>query len=375
MAAAVVFIASGCGSSSSSSSSSSTSSSSASGEALKAKAATMLTKFETAPTHWPAPTEPFKPGKGTAAAIACTFAAPVCAVQAKNAVEAFKALGWTTRPAVDGKGEPSVQAAFLEKAVQEKLTAVLLVSIDLDTIKSAVERATKAGLLIGCTMCVASKEYTSTGKVFDGTTNFTTQGEMDAWAAMARSGSDTKAVQTLDKAFLPLPLRTSGFEKTLKAECSTCSVETIPFATADVAKPGPPEVTATLAKDPPGSINTFVAHYDGAGTLAAKTIAQVGRKEILVYGYDGSEEGITALATQKPPYGATASEPYTYAEWAVVDQLGRANLKKPEWPGLNELPSQLITPKNAHEFLNPYHDPVPSGDWQKETFEKNWEKG
>jgi len=349
---------------------------------LKAMAAEKVAEFEKAPTDWPKPTEPFDPGKGKGAAMACGFAAPVCAQQAKLAVEAFKAMGWSSPPAFDGEFSPQKQAGFLDRAVQQGLDGVVLVSVDVDTIKASFDRAVKAGLLIGCSMCTSADGKPVTqetapdlyGKVFDTVVDWDLQGQMMGWSILARSGEDAKVVSFSDKAFDPPPLRRDGLEKVIKENCDSCTFEGREFATANISKPGPPEFNALLATKPQGTITDVVAHYDGLGIAMAKTAKQRGRTDITVSGYDGSEEGVTALATGDPPYGASVAEAYTYAQWAAVDLIGRAKAGVDLWEGYTELPSVLITAKNAKDYLNPWSDPTPEGDWQGE-FKKLWGTG
>jgi ABC-type sugar transport system substrate-binding protein len=343
----------------------------------------MVAKYEKGTGPYPFPTKSFNPGTGKAAVMACGFAAAVCATQAKLAVKAFQAMGWTSSPAVDGQFSPQVQAGFLDRAVQQHLDAVIMVSVDVSTIKSSFDRAVKAGLLIGCSMCNSApgaKAVTKTtapdlyGKVFDTVVDWTLQGQLEGWQILARQGDNAKVVSFSDKAFTPPPQRRDGLTQLIAKECPKCPpVEAKEFATADIAKPGPPEFTALLSTKPSGTITDVVAHYDGLGTAMAKTAKARGRTDATVSGYDGSEDGITALSTGNPPYGASVAEPYTFAEWAAVDLIGRAHAKQPLWDGYTNLPSTLITKDNASQFLNPWHDPTPPGDWQGK-FKALWGK-
>jgi ABC-type sugar transport system substrate-binding protein len=343
----------------------------ASSGALQEEAEAKVAEYEKSPTEWPGPEKAFDPGEGTATVISCGFAAPVCATQAKDGVKAFEAMGWDAEPAKDGKLSAQTQAALVEEATQQKKTGILLVSVDLSSIKAAIDRAVESGVLIGCTMCVVSPEFLETGKVFNSEVNFITQGEIEAWAVLAKFGEKATIVQTNDEEFNPPPLRVEGFEKVVEEHCPECELETKPFLATEISKPGPPMFSALLSSEPSG-LDAVVAHYDGAGIAMAKTAQQSGRSEPLLYGYDGEEEGVLALKTQNPPYGASTAEAYTYSEWAAADQIARKAAGAPEWEGIEDLPSQLITPNNADEFLNPYHDPVPEGEWEKEYFEKYW---
>ena len=335
--------------------------------------------FEAGPTKYAGPTQPFNPGKGTAAVMACGFAAPVCADQSKEAVTALKAMGWTVSPAFDGQFSPQVQAGFLDRAVQQKLDAVIMVSVDVTTIKPAVDRAIAAGLNILCTFCVSREYYgkkTTKGWVYDVTADFEKQGEMDAWKVLSQNGENAKVAVFTDKAFDPLPPRLAGFTKVFKTECPKCPFQVRYFATGDIAKPGPPEFNALLATKPAGTLTNVVGHYDGMGMAMAKTLKQIGRTDIKVVAYDTTTDSINALVTGSPAaYTAAAAGPYSYAEWAAADVIGRLKAGKPLWPGRMSLQSTLIDATNAKQHLPPNTvDPTPSGDWRG-VFKKLWGKG
>jgi ABC-type sugar transport system substrate-binding protein len=385
IAAALVVSACGGGSSSSSSSAApdsgaaATSSAAAPAEAgssLKEMAAAKVAEFAAGPASYPGPTDAFDPGTGKAAVMACGFAAPVCAEQAQFAVEALTAMGWEAGQPFDGEFSPLVQAGFIDRAVQDGLDGVVLVSVDVNTIKASIDRAIKAGLIITCTMCTSGPDYA--GKVIDVVVDWDIQGQMAAWAILAENGEESKVVSFSDAAFAPPPLRAAGLEKALAENCATCTYELVQFATGSISKPGPPEFTAVMAQRAVGDITNVVAHYDGLGMAIAKTVVQAGREDISVGGYDGSPDAIAALMSDNPPYAFSVAEPYTYAEWAAADLMARTKAGLPLWADFDNLPSTLIIRANAQKYLDglpaPSTMPAPEGDWQG-AFKQIWGKG
>lgn len=341
------------------------------GASIQETAKEKVAEFEKAPTQddVPGPTEPFDPGSGKAEAMACGNAAPVCAEQAKFAVEALREMGWDAPTPYDGEFSPQKQAAFLNRAVQKGLDGVIMVSVDVDTIKSAVDRALDAGLTIACTFCVSGEAYK--GKVYDVTADFAAEGEMVAWAALANSGDKTKAVHFSDKAFDPPPIRLQSFKETVEANCSSCEVETRDFATGSIAKPGPPEFNALLSSKPAGTVTDVVAHYDGLGVAMAKTLKQRGRDDITIGAYDITPESVQQTLNSDSAYKYAGIAPYTYAEWGAADILGRVKAKKEIWEGYDKLPATLMTPNNAERYRDT--DTVFEGtdDW-KQRFRDVW---
>lgn len=326
-----------------------------------------VAEYEQHPTEFPGPTEPFDPGQGRAQAIACGFAAPVCATQAEYATEALEALGWEVDRAYDGEFSPQKQSAFLNSAVQRGLDAVIMVSVDVSTIKASVDRALDAGLVIACTFCISGDEYED--KIIDVRPDFREQGEMQAWATLARSGDKANTVHFNDKAFDPPPIRVEGWQAVMEENCPDCDTEVRDFATASIAEPGPPEFNALLSAKAPGTITDVTAHYDGLGIAMAKTLQQRGRDEVAIGAYDWTPESVQFLIRGDTPYQSSSVGPYTYAEWAAADLVARRVRGEKEWEGRLELPNVLITPTNAERYKD--GDPVPDGDWQGE-FREIW---
>jgi len=171
--------------------------------------------------------------------------------------------------------------------------------------------------------------------------------------------------------------RSQGLESTIKANCSTCTYDFVPFSSADTVKPGPPELSAFLATHPKGTITNVVGHYDGIGIPMARTLVQSGRTEIKVGGYDGQSDALASLLSGNPPYDFTVAEPYTYSGWCAADLIARTKAGLPLWTGANTLPSTLVAKDNAQKYLdgNPAGSPFPSpaGDWQG-AFKRLWGK-
>jgi ribose transport system substrate-binding protein len=384
---AALAVLAGCSSSSTGSSGSSsnnsapaesaTGASAAAGVSLQAEAATKVAEFEAGPASYPGPTTAFNPGTGKAGVMACGFVAAVCAEQANFAVQALTAMGWDAGTAFDGAFSPQVYGGFVDRAVQDDLNGIVLISIDVSTIKASIDRAIAAKLPIMCVMCTTGPDYLGKG-VTDVTVDWKQQGVMAGWKVLSDNGDQAKVATFADAQFQSSVQRSEGLEATLKDNCPTCTFQMVPFAAADAAKPGPPQLTSLLASNPEGTITNVVGHYDGVGIPMAKTVVQTGRNEIKVGGYDGQADALAALVSQDPPYDFTVAEPYTYAGWAAADLLGRTKAGVPLWADANLLPSTLITAKNAQKFLDgnppPSTQPAPSGDWQGQ-FKTFWGKG
>ncbi|MCW2295419.1 sugar ABC transporter substrate-binding protein [Rhodococcus erythropolis] len=344
--------------------------SSSPGSALQLQAAEKVEEA-TAQANYPGPTEAFDPGDFKVAVAACGFAAPVCKAQADEAVAALTAMGYQVGPAFDTQFSPQQSGAFLDRAVQQKLDGVLLYSVDVDTMPEATQRALDAGLTIVCTMCANTEKWD--GKVYNVTVDWRNQGAIAAWKMLSQNGEEVKAATFHDDAYRSTVLRAEGLTAALAQECPDCSVVDKSFLSADISKPGPPQVSALLASAPKGQITNFAGSYDGFASIAANTIAQAGRSEIDVSGYNGDAAVVNSVVTGKPaPMSFTVGMPQTYSQWAGADVLGRVLNGRPVWGGADTLPSTLIDESNADQYLD--SDPAPEGDWRT-SFTSLWTTG
>lgn len=330
------------------------------GSALQMQAADKVAEA-TSQAMYPGPTEAFDPGDFRVAVAGCGFAAPVCKAQADEAVTALTIMGYQVGPAFDTQFSPQQAGAFLDRAVQQQLDGVLLYSVDVDTMPEATQRALDAGVVIVCTMCANTEKWD--GQVRNVTVDWRNQGTLAAWKMLSQHGEEVRAATFHDQAYRSTVLRAEGLAAALAQECSSCSIVNESFLSADISKPGPPQVSALLASEPKGQLTNFAGSYDGFASIAANTIAQAGRSEISVSGYNGDAAVVNAVVTGKPaPISFTVGMPQTYSQWAGADILGRVLNGRPVWEGADSLPSTLIDGSNAEQYLN--SDPAPEGDWR-----------
>jgi ABC-type sugar transport system substrate-binding protein len=215
--ALIAFVAAGCGSSSSNSSSSTTAKTSTSGSSGNAAAQAAVAKYsQTTGVKFDQPTEAFKPGTGKVAVISCGNAGINCLQGSKDVQKAAAAMGWTASPIFDGKFTPATQAGFVQQAVQQGYDAIVLVSIDANSIKAAVDAAAAKKIPIACVMCV---NPAFKGKVVDVSTGGIAEGQaLGSWiGANAKSGDTILAFD--DKSFPIVHVRRQNAEAALMKYC------------------------------------------------------------------------------------------------------------------------------------------------------------
>jgi ribose transport system substrate-binding protein len=372
--AVLAFVVTGCGSDNSSASSGSgnsassgSSSSSSSGSNGQAEAQKLVPQLEkTTGVKWPQPTESFKPGTGKVAIISCGNVGINCLEGSKEAQVAAKAMGWTPSPIFDGQFTPAKQAGYVQQAIQQKYDGIVLVSIDANSIKAAVDAANKANIPVACVMC-ANAGFS--GKVMDVSTGGYSDGEaIGTWAA-ANSKAGSKIVAFDDKSFPIVAVRRQNAMAKLSQYCPTCQIEKTDFPTTDLSKPGPPTFTALLSSHPSGSMSIVMAPYDPMAIPAAKTATQQGRTDFQMSGYDASPEYLQLIAKGGSPAAATAAVPFPYCAWGAVDQVARVHAGKQPWKS-DRLPAVLVTKDNATQF-GKFGFFTPDFDYQA-MFKKLW---
>jgi ABC-type sugar transport system substrate-binding protein len=360
----------GCGSDSKSSDASSgskaNSSSSSNG---KAQAQAAVANFEkTTGVKFQQPTEAFDPGKGKVAIISCGNAGINCLQGAKDAQTAAKAMGWTPSPIFDGAFTPAKQAGYVQQAVQQGYDGIVLVSIDAQSIKAAVDAAAAKKIPIACVMCV---NPAFKGKVTDVSTGGVAEGQaIGTWiAANAKDGA--KIVGYDDKSFPIVAVRRQNATQAIKKYCPNCSVEDANFPTSDLQKPGSPTFQAALSSHPSGSLDFVMSPYDPAAIPFAKVAAQQNRSDFKMTGYDASPDFVTLIKNGTGGAAATTAAPFPYASWGAVDQVARAKAGKQTWES-DRLPVALVTKSNANQFTEAFFSPA-DFDY-KAMFAKLWGK-
>ncbi len=343
------FLVAGCGSDdkssgSSSSSSSSSSSDSGSGKDAAVKAAAEFEK--TTGIDWPQPTESFDPGTGKVAVISCGNAGINCLQGSKDVQAAAKAMGWTPSPIFDGEFTPAKQAGFVQQAIQQKYDAIVMVSMDANSIKAAVDAAAAKKIPIACVMCV-NPDFE--GKVVDVSSGGVAEGKAaGTWIASQAKDGDT-IVAYDDKSFPIVATRRENALAAISEYCPGCKVEKADFPTTDLSKPGAPTFTAMLSAHPAGDLAFVMAPYDPAAIPFAKAAEQQGRSDFQMTGYDASPDYLTLMKAGTGGAAATTASPFPYASWGAMDQVARIKAGGEAWTS-NLLPSALVTKENADDF-------------------------
>jgi len=333
-----------CGNDSSKPASSSATATSDSGDAaaFKQQEAKLL---DTASFDWPMPTEKYDQGQGKIAIISCGEADAGCHTLTVGAQDAAKAAGWQSK-VFDTAFDPNKGGGFVQQAVQEKYDGIVLGAINPTLIQSAVAAATKAGIPIGCAVCVTpdSAEYKD---VVDATSGGAA-GEAEAVGVIAASGAKAKVAYFYTPGQAIEVARTDAL-KAKFAECKACKLNILKVPLGDLAKPGPPFFTGFLSTPLAKQVDWITASSDAYSVPAMKTALDRGLKDYRFGGTAATKDMTVAMTKADAVAAVTVAESYSYAAWASVDNIMRRVAKAPTWDA-SALPVALVTPKNAAKY-------------------------
>ncbi|MDQ2700436.1 MAG: substrate-binding domain-containing protein [Actinomycetota bacterium] len=294
--------------------------------------------------EFPKPTEAFDPGKGKIAVISCGNAGINCKDGSEDATDAVKAMGWESSPVFDGEFDPAKQAGFIRQAIQEKYDGIVLVSMDVNSVKAAVDAAVKAKIPVSCVMC--SNDGLE-DIVTDVTTGGTADGEAIGYWTVADSDGSAKIIGFDDKSFPIVAKRLASAKAVIEENCEDCTLQEEQISTTELTEPGPPTWTATLTANPAGTFDYAWSAYDPFAIPFVKTAEQQGRDDIKISGYDASPDFVE-LIKQGGAAAATTAAPFEYAAWGAVDEVARMATGNETWDG-TKLPVMLVTEDNADD--------------------------
>ncbi|MEN2738656.1 substrate-binding domain-containing protein [Microbacterium sp. X-17] len=315
---------------------------------------------------WPKPSQPFAVGTGRVAIITCGVAGVACAVAADNAVEAATAAGWTPSPVFDGKFSPSVQAGYIEQAVQQGYDAIILMAIEPSSVQAAILDANRAGIPIACMNCKGDLD----GKVITIHSDSAAAGAAIADQAIVDSGGAVKGTVFQDPAYPANSAVNQAQLDQFKKYCPGCDVKgPIDTSTADITGPNPKIFTGALAANPPGSLPYVFAPYDPAALQFIKTLQSQGRTDVKVAGNDAVPQTLAGMAGCDCFLASTAG-PFSYEAWAAMDEVARAKAGVPTWDATT-LPFVLVTKDNIAKYSTDFV--TPEFDF-KAMFKEQWGK-
>ncbi|MFT4008697.1 MAG: substrate-binding domain-containing protein [Nocardioidaceae bacterium] len=267
--------------------------------------------------------------------ISCDSSAPGCATPAAGAEEAAKAIGWGVQ-VFDGKSDPTKYAEGIRSAITAKADAIILDSVDCQSVKQPLTEAKKAGLKIygvNSFDCNDPLVDSSGPQLFDGE-NLAAGGKTYAdyldtvfapaqadYAITATEGK-AKVIMLTENDIVVTQHLAKGFEDELE-KCTSCEiVKEVPITLNDLVGGKLQEkVSAALTQHP--EANAVYAQYDATILLGVgQAVVAANRPDLISIGTEGLEPNIALIKEgkgQTVAFGSAAMR----AGWVAIDGLNR----------------------------------------------------
>lgn len=267
--------------------------------------------------------------------IPCSIASEGCAVPAKGAEEAAKAIGWKTK-IIDGKDTAATQNAAVRQALALKPDAIITFAINPDEIQGALAEARRSGIKV-----IASSALPSDLVDFSDNPNEETWalgGSLLADYAIARHEGDVKALVLHDTGFDVLRARHRAFVDRLK-ECASCEiVEEQTFTFSDLATSVPRLVQQMAQRNP--EFNTVYIDYDYAVPAVLQGLRAIGARDKTVLGSEGTSNAIASIRDGEQT--ATTALALPWIGWSDIDALNRIFAGEDPQPAADVLSVKVI---------------------------------
>lgn len=304
------------------------------------------------------PDEPYDPGHGKAAVIACGTAGAGCLAYSKAAVTALKAAGWEASEIQDGKFTPTVQAGLIQHDVQEGYEAIVMVAVNPASVEAGIAAAEKAHVPISCVSCVSVKGFPGFGgRVSMASSEEVETGESIGNVVVAGSGGKATVVQFVDHAYENIVVRAKAAKEVVEERCPECTYEEIGFATEELTEPGPPSFSAYIAAHP--ETEWAMLPSDSYSIPMVKTAEQSGNP-IKFSSSDAEGAYLTEMVNGENAV-STVWQPIGYISWSGVDNALRQVAGLKPW-NTTEMPSALVDQEMAPTLLkaqpNSYSPPA-----------------
>ncbi|QIZ37093.1 sugar ABC transporter substrate-binding protein [Saccharopolyspora sp. ASAGF58] len=269
-------------------------------------------------------------------AIACSLQGSGCALPANGAAAAGKHLGWDVK-VVDGKLDPNVYNQQIRAAIADKADAIMLFSVDCAATKGAISEAHAAGIVVfGANALDCDDKFAGGGeRMFDGHLpwgkNLDTYGEFLS-TVVGPAIADWVIAKTNGEAFvvelkqddLAVTRHVGESFRARMAECSTCTVESIPYTSGDIFSGKLQGKTAAgLSKFPKANVvmSPLDANIPVGVGAAVEQARKSGRSDLLLAGHEGSPSSLELLRSGVQNFAV--GRPMTWLGWAAADSLNR----------------------------------------------------
>jgi ribose transport system substrate-binding protein len=267
------------------------------------------------------------------AVIACSTSVSGCLSGANGVKKAAELLNWKVT-VFNGNADPSTQNDLIEQAVNSGFQAIILVSIQPNTVASGLAAANARKIPVGSD--TAAVPPSPGGVAYDVDADWSTAGKGIGALIVAQSGGHANLLDFKDKEFQSqVDLSTAVTAEV--ASCSTCKVQPVqPVVVADVGPSLGVRVVNLLQKD--SAINFVDMGFDPAADVVVPAIKQAGFSNVKLVAANAEPQNLEWIKQGEVQSGDLTYS-FVYAAYATVDQMARLLAHKPliKTPGVSNL--------------------------------------
>jgi len=326
-------------------------------------------------TSWNGPKIKVTPPKTfKIAVVTCLSALAGCYLPATAVQNAAKALGWQSE-IFDGKGDPAIQSAGIEQALNDGANAIITTAIDGHAIQGALAKAKAAGVPV-----VSSSNGSAAGEqgfTLDVSPNLTDMGKALADWIIVDSKGTANFVPYLDKEFQSNISTETGLLSEFKT-CTTCKLQrTQNFVATNVGNGLGAQTVAYFRKNPQVKYTHF--SFDPAALDQVPALWQAGIKYVKATSILGDAPNLQFIKTGKIQQadGAWDNE---YMGWAAVDQVIRLVTHQPLAVSANQTSRYKYGENTPWVLITKTNVPAGNKDWHasfnyQSQYKKLWGLG
>lgn len=258
--------------------------------------------------------------------VACPLAAEGCKRMSEATKEAAQVLGWDAT-IIDGKGDPSVGTAAIDRAVAAGANGVVGIALDAVTVAGALTNAKSKGLFSVCAFCGNSDGETGLyDAILPSVQSFANDGYNLGQALYTVGKGHVQQLMLTDPEFVDVVKRQEGNENFMK-ECEAAGgdckiVARQQFLVSELATNVPTKVAAAVRQHP--NFNILWAPYDDALVFALQGLQQAGLSggDRWGAGFDANTPSVDRIRSGGDEK-ASVGLPGIWIGYALVDQLNR----------------------------------------------------
>jgi ABC-type sugar transport system substrate-binding protein len=298
---------------------------------------------------WAGPSEPAKaPANKSVTVVTCTQALEGCKLLTAGAVNAAKAIGWSTR--VIDVTDPTKYDQALQTAIAQGANAIVLTGVDQRLVPGGLKAAKSKKVPV--VSLFQNNVPGPNGVDVEVEPDPVVEGKLLAASMIVDHQGKVNVLFMPDQEFsLPVAVL-----KTVKSElqaCSACTVKFAPeinFTAATIGTTLPGRVVAALRNDP--SINSLLVGFDPPVTqvIPALNAAGLGSK-VKFYSQLGTTAALSFIADGNV-MSADVGASNEWGGWGAIDEVVRLLNGQPTVD--EKVPAVLLTKKNVPAKGQPF---------------------